>query len=251
MAEDAYTKDYLLDKKVKIFQPVDGYRASIDAVFLSSLVEKEKITGGERILDVGSGTGAVSLCLAYRLAEKKVDITGVDIQQDLVDLSNQSANANGFASFLHYQYADIRQKNIFPPLSFDIVITNPPYSGHDTPSPNISRRLAHNHQNFDLSGWLKFCLKMLRPKGEIFFINRVEAINESLAVLHNRAGDIRIFPLYSKPGQEAKRILVAAKKGSRGMTKVLPPLYTHNEDGSYSPQAEQILRQAKGYFEIE
>ena len=60
MAE--YTNDYLLNRQVKIFQPVDGYRASTDAVILSSLVQKVK--KNDKILDVGSGTGAISLCLS-------------------------------------------------------------------------------------------------------------------------------------------------------------------------------------------
>ena len=59
MAE--YTNDYLLNRQVKIFQPVDGYRASTDAVILSSLIQKVK--KNDKILDVGSGTGAISLCL--------------------------------------------------------------------------------------------------------------------------------------------------------------------------------------------
>ena len=56
-----YTNDYLLNLKVKIFQPVNGYRASTDAVLLSSLPDKVK--KGDAVLDVGSGTGAISLCL--------------------------------------------------------------------------------------------------------------------------------------------------------------------------------------------
>jgi tRNA1(Val) A37 N6-methylase TrmN6 len=91
---------------------------------------------------------------------------------------------------------------------------------------------------------------MLKPKGYIALINRTEAINEILSAMHNKAGNIKILPLYSKPNQPAKRIIVLAQKGSHGLTSVLPPLYTHNEDGSYSEQAEQILRQAKGYFEL-
>ncbi len=243
-----YTEDYLLNKRVKIFQPRDGYRASIDAVFLSAMVNAEKLKGGEKILDVGSGTGAVSLCLAYRLATKKVQITGLDIQQDLVELSNRSAVANGFASFLIYQNVDIRKKICLDSASFDIVITNPPYSDHDMPSPKPGKQIAHNLQNFDLTEWLRFCLKILCPKGKIFLINRVEALNEILSVMHNRAGDIRILPLYSKHGQNAKRIIVSGKKGSRGITKILPPLYTHNEDGSYTREAEKILRQAQNIF---
>ena len=69
-----YSQDYLLDKKVKIFQPLDGYRASTDAVFLSALLSGVK--PHEKILDVGSGTGAISLCLAERFKNKNISITG-------------------------------------------------------------------------------------------------------------------------------------------------------------------------------
>ena len=107
---NSYTNDYLLNKKIKIFQPIDGYRASTDAVFLSSLVDEDKINKNTNILDVGSGTGAISLCLASRLKDKNVEILGVDIQHDLVELSNLSAKSNGFDSFLKYKNIDIREK---------------------------------------------------------------------------------------------------------------------------------------------
>ena len=76
-----YTNDYLLNLKVKIFQPVDGYRASTDAVLLSSL--PHNIKNGDKILDVGSGTGAISLCLAHRLHHHNVQINGLEIQPQL------------------------------------------------------------------------------------------------------------------------------------------------------------------------
>ncbi len=245
----SYTNDYLLDKKVKIFQPVDGYRASTDAVFLSSLLDDKNIKFQDTILDVGSGTGAISLCLAERFKRKNIQITGVDIQQELVELSNFSAVENGFADFLHYEHLDIREKTILPAGTFNFVITNPPYSDHDMPSPNKSKQLAHNHQNFDLTSWLSFCLKMLKPKGYLLLINRTEAINEILASLHNKAGDILILPMYSKEGQVAKRVAIIAKKGAKGISKILPPFYTHNEDGSYTEKAQRILRLGCGYFE--
>ena len=245
-----HTEDYLLNKKVKIFQPKDGYRAAIDAVFAAALIDEKIIKPNSTILDVGSGTGAISLCLAHRLQNKKVNITGIDIQPELVELSNMSAKENGFMDFLNYDICDIRKKTTLTAGSYDIVITNPPYSDHDMPSPKESKKFAHNDQDFDLTQWLTFCLKMLKPKGYIALINRTEAINEILSAMHNKAGNIKILPLYSKPNQPAKRIIVLAQKGSHGLTSVLPPLYTHNEDGSYSEQAEQILRQAKGYFEL-
>ena len=52
-----YSEDYLLDKRVRIFQPLNGYRASTDAVILSSLITR--IKDGDTVLDVGSGNVGV------------------------------------------------------------------------------------------------------------------------------------------------------------------------------------------------
>lgn len=238
---DNFTNDYLLNKKVRILQPVDGYRASSDAVLLASLIENIKLS--DTILDVGSGTGAVSLCLAYRFPENH--IAGLEIQPQLADLAKQSADINNFANLVYYQ-ADIRQKKLpVSPCSFNHVITNPPYSEHDRPSPNLSKALAHNHTDFTLNEWLKFCLKMLKPFGKIYLINRVEAIDEILNTFSKRAGGIKIIPVYSKPGQQAKRILISAQKDSKAPTVICPPFYIYNSDGTYTRAADEILRKGK------
>lgn len=243
-----YTRDYLLDKRIKIFQPVNGYRASTDAVFLSSLLDEKNIKEGAKVLDVGSGTGAISLCIASRLKNKNIDIIGLDIQKDLIELSNYSAKENGFDEFLKYEYFDIRAKRSSFGGIFDFVITNPPYSDHDMPSPNQSKKIAHNHQDFNLTEWILFCLKVLKPKGYILLINRAEAINEILNTLNGKAGNIKILPIYSKQNQVAKRVGIIAQKTSKSITQILPPFYTHNEDGTYTDKAESILRKGLGYF---
>lgn len=240
-----YTNDYLLDKKVKIFQPVNGYRASTDAVLLSSVVS---IKNGEHILDVGSGTGAVSLCLAHRLQNASPRITGLEIQPELAELSNASAQANGFSA--RFLTCDIRQK--IPDLtggSFDHVITNPPYAEKDMPSPYAGKATAHNFTDFDLTGWIKFCLRMLKPQGYFYIINRAEAVDEILTALYGKTGAIHIIPVFSKPEQNAKRIIISARKTSRAPTTVSPGIIIHQTDGSYTPQAQKILRGGMGFFE--
>ena len=236
MAE--YSEDYLLNRQIKIFQPLNGYRASGDAVWLSALVSRVK--DGEHILDIGSGTGAISLCLAQRFP--KACITGLELQSELVKLSNQSAAANGFAN-LRFLPADIRGPlTDIENCSFHHVVTNPPYAEHDMPSPNLGKALAHNHHDFSLTLWLNFALKMLRPQGHLYMVNRAEAADEAIAALHGKAGGIRIVPLYSKAGQNAKRILLTAQKGSKAPLVICPGIVVHNQDGGYSPAAEKVLR---------
>ncbi|MBR1600629.1 MAG: methyltransferase domain-containing protein [Alphaproteobacteria bacterium] len=245
-----YTDDYLLDRKIKILQPLSGYRASGDAVLLSAMPDNK--LHNAKILDVGSGTGAVSLCLAHRLQKNNVQIFGFELQKELTDLSNKSAAANEF-DFLHFYQADIRKKielPVYSPCSFDVVVSNPPYSEHDMPSPNISKATAHNHQNFDLEQWLAFCLKSLKPFGKLYIINRAEALPNICSFLQNKAGGIIILPIYSKQGQYAKRVIISAQKDSKSPCKILPPITMHDSDGKYTESSEKILRKGLSFNDL-
>lgn len=248
--EQNYTQDYLLDKRIKIFQPINGYRASSDAVLVSSFVSSD--TQDKSILDVGSGTGAISLCIANRLKNKNISITGLELQTELADLSNKSATANGFEQ-VHFFCADIRKKIEIPqykPCTFDIVVTNPPYSEYDMPSPNLGKAIAHNHQNFGLEQWLSFCIKSLKPFGKLYMINRAEALPHICSYLHNKAGNITILPIYSKENQYCKRVMIAAQKDSKAPCRILPGLIMHDESGKYTSQSENILRKGMGIDNI-
>ncbi len=234
-----YSEDYLLNRRVKIFQPTGGYHASSDAVLLASAVVDVK--QNDNILDVGSGTGAVSLCLAKRLKDKNISVCGIEIQKQLAQLANLSAEANGF-DFVRFINSDIRE-NPLPFCSFAHVISNPPYAEKDMPSPNDSKSTAHNFSSVpNLGEWIKFCIKMIRPQGHFYMINRAEALEEILFHIHGKLGNIKITPLISKKGQNAKRVIFSARKDSRTPLVLQPPLIIHNDTGEYSPQAEAILR---------
>ena len=241
-----YTQDYLLDKQVKIFQPINGYRASTDAVFLSAMVSS--VRNGDKILDVGSGTGAVSLCLAERFKHLQISINGFEIQPELAELANLSAKENGF-DFLKFINTDIAA-----PLpeglrfcSFNHVVSNPPYALKDLPSPNKSKATAHNLNHMTLTQWINFCIKMTAPKGFIYLVNRAEALDEILFALYPKTGNIHILPLFSKQGQEAKRVLVSAQKDSKAPLILHEGIVVHDENGAYSPAAEKILRAGKAF----
>lgn len=240
-----YSEDYLLNKRIRILQPLNGYRASTDAVFLASIIENVK--PNDNILDVGSGTGAVSLCLAHHFPQNS--IIGLELQPKLAELSQKSAAINGFNNLTYYN-ADISGKTLpIKPCSFNHVITNPPYYEQGSLSPNQGKALAHTHHNIDLAGWIRFCLKMLKPFGHFYIINRVETLDTILGVLNGKAGNIKILPFYSKPEQNAKRILLSAQKDSKTPTTILPPFYAHTTEGKHTTKSEQILKDGLLFFE--
>lgn len=243
---DQYSKDYLLDKKVRMFQGTQSYRTSSDAVLVSSLIHNLK--PGENILDVGSGNGGISLCLAYRFPDH--EIVGLELQPELLEISQKNALENGFSNLTYYQNDIRNKKTLLTPCRFAHVISNPPYSDHDQTSPNASKSLAHNHHDFDLKGWIDFCLKMLKPYGFLYLINRTEALTEMMNCLCKRAGNIQIIPVFSKRGQNAKRLMLIAQKDSKTPAKILEPLYIHEENNDYTSKASKILRTGLSYFDL-
>ena len=119
------------------------------------------------------------------------------------------------------------------------------------PSPNRSKALAHNHSGLDLNSWINFCLKMLKPFGHLYLIHRAEALPQILTALHTKAGGLKVIPVYSKPGQNAKRIMLIAQKDSKSPANILPPLYIYDQNSEYTPEAHRILRQGKSFFAID
>ena len=93
-----------------------------------------------------------------------------------------------------------------------------------------------------LAGWLDFCIKMLKPQGMLYIINRAEAVENIISRISGKLGAIEIFLLYSKQGQKAKRVIIRAKKDSKTPLVVHAPIIVHDDDGNYSLKAEQILR---------
>ncbi|MEO1000106.1 MAG: methyltransferase, partial [Pseudomonadota bacterium] len=204
------TRDALLGGRVMLAQPRAGYRAATDPVLLAAACPA---VAGERVLDLGCGAGAAALCLAARVPG--VGLHGLELQPEYADLAGANAAAAGVALTLHR--GDLRR----PPealrgLSFDHVITNPPYFPATGPAAPDPGRATARHEEVALAAWIEAALRRLRPRGRLTLIHRAERLDEILAALAGRAGEVRIRPLAAREGRAAKRVIVAARKGARG-----------------------------------
>ncbi|HYM01353.1 MAG TPA: methyltransferase [Stellaceae bacterium] len=240
-ADLPFSEDSLLGGKVKLRQPVRGYRAAIDPVFLAASVPAAP---GETVLDIGCGVGAASLCLAVRSPGCRV--TGIETQRDLVRLANDNIVLNGLSDRVAAMTGDLlRPPPRLEPGGFAHVMANPPYldAAAGTASPDAGRSAANIEGEADLAAWVRFALTMVRVKGDITFIYRADRIEALLTQLAGRAGEIAIFPLWPSRDKAAKRVIVRARKDVATPTRLMPGLVLHEAEGRYSPAADAILRQ--------
>jgi tRNA1(Val) A37 N6-methylase TrmN6 len=232
--------DGLLDGRVVLRQPKDGYRAAVDPVLLAASVPA---AGTERLLDIGTGVGAAALCFASRVPGSRV--TGLELQPELAGLARANVKLNDMKGRVAILEGDLlRPPRELDDGDFDHVIANPPYlpPGRADPPPDPSKAAAHVEGEAVLADWVDFALRMAKPKGGVTFVHRADRLEELLALFHGRAGGIVVFPLWPKPGREAKRVIVRARPGVKTPTRLSPGLVLHKDNGSYTDEALSILR---------
>ncbi len=100
----------------------DGYRFALDAVLLAHFV---KTGPTERILEIGAGSGVVTILVAALNSYHSVD--AVEIQSELAEVCRKNFESNNVPNATVHQ-ADIRKaSSLFPRESFDLIYCNPPY----------------------------------------------------------------------------------------------------------------------------
>jgi tRNA1(Val) A37 N6-methylase TrmN6 len=236
----ATSDDMLLGGRVKLRQPLDGYRVAIDPVLLAAAVAAR---AEDRVLDLGCGTGAASLCLAARVPGCR--IVGLERDPDVARLAIENIARNEFADRLGVIEGDLLAPPAAPaPGSFTQAMANPPFleAARASASPIAARAAAAVESEAMLADWIDVALAMLCDKGTLTLIHRADRLGDLLAALSGRAGGVIVFPLWPGEGKPGKRILLQAKKGSAAPMVLAQGLVLHRSDGRNSDAAEAILR---------
>lgn len=232
--------DTLLGGRVRLRQPVAGYRVAIDPALLAASVPAQE---GETVLDIGCGSGAAALCLAVRVPGLRV--IGIERERALVRLANDNVLLNALGGRVSAMVGDLlRPPPRLEPRTFAHVMANPPFlePARATAPADPGKSTAKLEGEADLAAWVRFALAMVRAKGTLTFIHRADRIEQLLAQLSGKVGEIVIFPLWPGAAKAARRVIVRARKGAATPTRLMPGLVLHEAGGAYSAAAEAVLR---------
>lgn len=236
--------DGFLGGRLTIAQPVDGYRAGVDPVFLAAACPAKE---NDRVLELGCGVGVAGLCLAHRTRAR---VTGIEREEAYAALARDNAARNCVPmeivqADLAALPADIRN------TSYAHVIANPPYykrfgrSSADNPLREVA--LA---EETALADWLRIGAARLAPKGSYTMIQKADRLADILTAMPATMGSVQVLPLSPRDGRDAQLILLRARKGGRGALRLHAPLilhqgphHTHDHD-DYHVAIRAVLRDA-------
>lgn len=234
--------DLFLCGRLRLLQPIAGYRAATDPVLLAAACPARP---GQTVLDLGCGAGAAALCLGARVPG--VMLSGLEVQPGYADLARRNAARNGIALDVHD--GDL---SAMPPAlrrGFDHVMMNPPYyPSRGTPSP-VPERARAMQVDLPLAAWVQAGGRRLVPGGWLTVICGADGLPDVLSGMA-KLGSVAVLPLAPRAGRAAARVIVQARKAGRGPFRLLAPLVlhagtTHSGDREdYTPEASEVLRGA-------
>ena len=229
--------DEILGGRLRLRQMRQGHRVGVDAVLLAAAAGPP----ARRIVDVGSGVGAVALALLTRWPEARADL--VEIDPATAALARENAAINGLSDRVRVLELDVLDASARRGAGLlngeaDLVVSNPPFfaAGEVRSSPDAGRARAHVFAAAasSLQKWIVSSLALLAPGGRFAMIHRPEALPAILAAFGQRLGAVAIRPVHPRGDADAIRVLVSGVKGSKAPMRLLPGLVLHEASGAFS-----------------
>lgn len=224
------TLDSFFNGGLKILQKKKGYRFSIDAVLLSQFV---KIRKNERIIDLGTGCGVLPLFLSQTTQASA--FVGVEIQKSLAECAVKNVHLNHLEDRISILCQDLRTlRTSFPPASFEVVLSNPPYRKGRTGriNPTTEKAIARHELLGTLNDLVSIASYLLPHKGRCYLIFPASRTADLFVAL--RKGNLepkRLQFVYPRIEERAKFLLVESVKASGVEIEVMPPLVLHGRGG--------------------
>lgn len=224
-----------------IYQDSEWFNFSLDSVLLPNFITINKNI--ERILDIGCGNAPIPLILSTKTDAK---IIGVEIQKNVYNLACESININNKNDQIKIINEDIN--DLYKKMdvcSFDVITCNPPYFNTESDNhknDSIYKTIARHEIYLNLDQLFNISKVLLKTNGVLGIVHRPDRLVEILEKMKaNNIEPKKIQFIYPKNEKEANILLVEGRKNGRPGLKILPPLYTHNNNGEYTDEIKRYF----------
>lgn len=169
-------------KHFDIIQNNNAQKVGTDSMVLGAWVAQKNISP-KNILDIGTGTGVLALMMAQSFENAKV--SAVEIEKSFAKEAILNFENSKYSDRLNVVQDDVL--SFAPEMSFDVIISNPPYFENDQHSEDELRNLARHQDSLSLTQLINFCSRHLSEDGDVFLVYPFE-VEGQMNVLCKRVG---------------------------------------------------------------
>ena len=227
--------DDLQRNGLQIIQKTDGFCFGMDAVLLSGFAA---VKPGERVLDLGTGTGIIPLLLSAKTEGEH--FSALEIQDEIARMAERSIKLNHLEEKIEIVHGDIKEASrIFGAASFDVVTTNPPYmnDAHGLKNPTEVKAISRHEVLCTLEDVVREGAKVLKPGGRMYMVHRPHRLIEILGTMKQyKLEPKRMRLVYPYVDKEPNMVLIEGIRGAKSRMTVEPPLIVYEKDSSYTQE---------------
>ena len=216
------TVDTFLNGKLRIIQSQRGYRFSVDALLLAEFVS---IKDEDLVIDLGAGSGIISLFLATK---RKVGFTvGIELQKELASQAQRNVALNELERKIAIIQGDLRHLPLARGFA-DVVVCNPPYRQQRSGriNPDESKAIARHEIAASLDAILAAAKALLKPGGRLTLIYPANRLTEIFTKMRKEGLEPkRLQIIFPDSASYAKLALIEGRLQGRSGLKILPPIF--------------------------
>lgn len=240
-----------VNEHIRLICKTDGLTFGTDAYMLASFIRPQ---ARARAVELGTGTGIISLLLASR--SRLSHITAIEVQSDFATLTQRNICLNSLEDKITVLEGDIR--DIGPRElggEVDVVFSNPPYMRTDSGKRNDSdRKYIARHEV--MGGVCDFCeaaARMLKHGGRFYCVFRPDRLSELMWSMRKYGIEPKsaVFVHADDESEPSMVLIMGVKGGGEGM-RIMPPLLLHPTPKAgggrlMTPRAERIYETMSFY----
>ncbi len=214
---------------LKIIQDNNLYTFTSDSVVLANFV---KIKKGEDAVEIGTGSGVISILLSAKMPIRK--IYAFELQKEMASLAKRNVALNFLEDKIEIINEDIANfKKYIQKASLSVVFSNPPYMNSSNENASRVKAIARHDKFLTCEKLCSHASALLKEKGRFYLCYPPERLCELFVQLNKyNLQPKRIFFTENNKKQIKLCFIEAVKGGSYGL-KILPTLTVNDTDGKY------------------
>lgn len=194
---------YFKFKQFTVYHDRCAMKVGTDGVLLGAWAD---IAKAKDALDIGTGSGLISLMLAQRNTTMRVK--AIDIESEAIAQARYNIEHSPFAGRVDCEHVSMQEFVKSHAKKYDLIVSNPPFFNKSLRSPNEQRTLARHTDTLPMEELVALSALLLTEQGRLALIYPYEYRDKLTEATYNNSLYIRrLTNVFPTPSSLPKRIL--------------------------------------------
>jgi tRNA1Val (adenine37-N6)-methyltransferase len=164
---------YFQFKQFRIVQERSAMKVGMDGVLLGTWAD---VSGADRILDIGTGTGLITLMLAQKNASAQID--AIEIEQEACEEAIFNVQQSNWGTRINVYCQSFQEFGAETENQYDLIVSNPPFFSNGVKAPVENRAQARHADALPLDFLISGAANLLQENGRIALVLPAEQLQE-------------------------------------------------------------------------